>query len=170
MEFSDVITKRYSVRGYRPNEVEAEKLEKVLEAARIAPTAANKQPFQIIVIHTEGRKEELKRIYKTDWFVAAPLVICVCGVPAQGWVRREDGKNYTDVDAAIVMDHLVLAATEQGLGTCWIAAFNVAAAREILGLPDDVEPVVFTPLGYPAKDRQVTSRKPLSDLVRYERW
>ena len=148
MEFSELIGKRYSVRAYEPDPVEEAVLEQVLEAARLAPTASNRQPFQLIVIHTAGREAELKRIYRKDWFVQAPVVVCACAVPARGWVRR-DGRRYTDVDVAIVMDHLILAATDVGLGTCWIGAFDAAAAREVLGLPDDVEPVVCTPLGYP---------------------
>lgn len=170
MEFFQLVQERYSVRSYRPQPVEEEKLQLVLQAARLAPTAANKQPIQIVVIHTAGREAELKRIYSRDWFVQAPLVIALCALPAQGWTRRQDGKNYTDVDAAIVMDHLVLAATDLGLGTCWIAAFDPAAAREVLGLPEGVEPVAFTPLGYPADAAGAKVRKPLAELVRYERW
>lgn len=169
MEFSELIKKRYSVRAYKPDPVEEDKLNQVLEAARLAPTATNAQPFQLIVIHTAGREAELNRIYKRDWFVQAPLVICICGIPAQGWVRR-DGKNYTEVDVAIAMDHLILAATDLGLGTCWIGAFDAIAAREVLGLPDDVEPIAFTPLGYPADQPKTKRRKPLSELVRYEGW
>ena len=170
MEYSQLIKSRYSVRAYEPIPVEDEKLEKVLEAARLAPTAANRQPFQIIVIHTEGRKEELGRIYRRDWFVQAPILICAVGVPAQGWVRSDDQRRYLDVDVAIVMDHLILEAANQGLGTCWIAAFNAKVARAVLELPDEVEPLIFTPLGYPADQFKVKERKPLSDLVRYERW
>lgn len=169
MEFSELIAKRYSVRAYKPDPVPDDVLQKVLEAARLAPTAANRQPFQLIVIHTQGREAELRRIYNRDWFVSAPLVICACGIPARGWVRS-DGKNYTDVDVAIVMDHLVLAATEAGLGTCWVAAFDPAAAREVLGLPEGVEPIAFTPLGYPADRPGPKERRPLSELVQYERW
>ena len=169
MEFQELIEKRYSVRAYKPDPVPDESLEQVLDAARLAPTAANRQPFQLIVIHTAGREAELKRIYGRDWFVQAPVVICACGVPAQGWVRR-DGKNYTDVDVAIVMDHLILAAANLGLGTCWIGAFDPQAAREVLGLPDDVEPIAFTPLGYPADRLGAKKRKPLDELVRRERW
>lgn len=170
MEFFQLVQERYSVRSYRPQPVEEEKLQLVLQAARLAPTAANKQPVQIIVIHTAGREAELKRIYGRDWFVQAPLLIALCALPAQGWTRRQDGKNYTDVDAAIVMDHLVLAATDLGLGTCWVAAFDPAAAREVLGLPEGVEPVAFTPLGYPADQVGAKVRRPLTELVRYERW
>jgi nitroreductase len=167
MELSDVIQKRYSVRGYKPDPVEDEKLLAVLEAARQAPTAANRQRFQLIVIHTEGREEELGRIYGREWFVQAPIVICACRYPMGPERKRKD---YTDVDIGIVVDHLILKAAELGLGTCWIGAFDPAAAREVLGLPDEVEPVVFTPLGYPDAPPRGTDRKPLSKLVRYERW
>ena len=170
VEFSDLIEQRYSVRAYAPNPVEPDKLQQVLEAARSAPSAANKQPWQLIVIHTQGREAELRRIYNKDWFVQAPLVICVCIVRPAAWVRKYDGKEYSYVDAAIAMDHLVLAAHNQGLGTCWIAAFDPAAAREVLGLPDDVDPVIFTPLGYPADQFRPHQRKALVDIVRYERW
>ncbi|MBM4466583.1 MAG: nitroreductase [Chloroflexi bacterium] len=169
MKFLELAEKRYSVRAYKPDPVEEDKLNQVLEAARLAPTAVNAQPFQLIVIHTAGREAELNRIYRKDWFVQAPLVIGICGIPAQGWVRR-DGKNYTEVDVAIAMDHLILAATDAGLGTCWVGAFDPEAAREVLGLPDDVEPIAFTPLGYPADQPKSKKRKPLSELVRYERW
>jgi nitroreductase len=169
MQFSELIHTRYSVRAYKPDPVEEEVLHQVLEAVRLAPSADNRQPFQFIVIHTTGREAELRRIYHRAWFVQAPLVICACGIPAQSWVRR-DGKNYNDVDVAIAMDHLVLAAADLELGTCWIAAFDPAAAREVLGLPDGVEPVAFTPLGYPADQPHPKERKALSELVRYERW
>ena len=169
MEFSELIRTRYSVRAYKPDPVGEEELQKVLEAARLAPTAANRQPFQLIVVHTEGREEELRRIYNRDWFVQAPLVICACGIPSGAWIR-EDNKNYTPVDVAIVMDHFILAAADLGLGTCWIAAFDAVMAREVLGLPDEVEPIIFTPLGYPDDQPKPKKRKSLEDLVRYERW
>ena len=169
MEFSELIRKRYSVRAYKPDPVEDEKLQQVLEAARLAPTAANRQPFQIIVIHTKGREEELRRIYNRDWFVQAPLVICGCAVHGQSWVRG-DAKDYIAVDVTIAMDHLILAAADLGLGTCWVAAFNEEAARKALRLPAHVEPLIFTPLGYPADEPGPKERKPLSELVRYEPW
>jgi len=169
MDVSEVIEQRYSVRAYKPDPVEDEKLAAVLEAARMAPTAANRQPFQIVVVHTAGRADELGRVYGREWFTQAPLVIAMCAVADEGW-SRSDGKPYADVDAAIAMDHLVLAATGLGLGTCWIAAFDPAAAREVLGLPEGVEPVVFTPLGYPADEPREKKRRPMEDLVRLERW
>ena len=170
MEFSELVEQRYSVRDYRARPVSDDVLDRVLEAARLAPTAANRQPFQLIVIHTEGREEELGRIYGNSWFTEAPLVICAVGLPQDAWTRRDDGKCYVDVDVAIVMDHLTLAAANEGLGTCWIGAFDPEAAREVLGLPPEAEPIAFTPLGHPADQWQPKKRRPLSSLVRYERW
>ena len=169
MEFSELITRRGSIRGYKSDHVEHEKLLAVLEAARMAPTAHNNQPFRLIVIHTEGREDELSRIYGRPWFVQAPIVIGFIGIPAEGWVRQ-DGKNYFEVDVAIAIDHLILAAHNLGLGTCIIGAFNPLAAYEILGLPEDVVPIAFTPLGYPDKEPREKTRRPLNELVKYESW
>lgn len=168
--FLELATKRHAVRSYKSDPVEDNKLQQVLDAARLAPTAANKQPIQFIMVHTAGRESELGRIYNRPWFVQAPLIICACVIPSQAWVRRFDGKNYCYVDIAIAMDHLTLAATELGLGTCWIAMFDPVAAREVLKLPEDVEPVVFTPLGYPNDQPGPKQRKLLTELVRYEHW
>jgi nitroreductase len=170
MEYSELIAKRYSVRAYRPDPVEDGKLQAVLEAARLAPTAANRQPIQLVVMNTAGREEEIRKIYRRPWFVQAPLVIAVCAISSQAWVRESDRFNARLIDAAIVADHLILAATNLGLGTCWIAAFNVEAARDVLQLPAEAEPVIFTPLGYPADQPGPKIRKPLADLVRYEHW
>lgn len=169
MEFIELARKRFSTRAYKSDPVEDWKLQQVLESACLAPTAANRQAFQFIVIHTVDKEAELRQIYNRDWFAKAPLVICACGIPAQAWVRG-DGKNYCDVDLAIVMDHLVMAATDLGLGTCWIGAFDPEATRRLLGLPEGVEPIAFTPLGYPAGEPRPKKRKPLAELVRYERW
>jgi len=170
MEYSQLIASRYSVRAYRPDPVEDEKLQQVLEAARLAPTAANRQPIQLVVMHTDGRQAEIGRIYQKPWFVQAPLVIAVCAISSLAWVRESDRFNARLIDAAIVADHLILAAANLGLGTCWIAAFNVEAARSVLGLPAEAEPVIFTPLGYPADLPGPKIRKPLVELVRYEHW
>ena len=169
MEFLELAKKRYSCRAYKSDPVEDDKLQQVLETARLAPTACNLQPFQLIVIHTKGREADLRRIYSSSWFTQAPIIICACGIPSESWKRR-DGKNYCEVDVTIAMDHLILAATNLGLGTCWIGAFNPDSAREILGLPDDVEPIAFTPLGYPADRHGRKSRKSLNEVVRYEHW
>jgi nitroreductase len=170
MDFLELVRERYSVRAYKTEPVDEEKLDQILEAGRLAPTAANRQPIRILVVETEGREAELRRIYGREWFVDAPLVLCICGIDAEAWVRRHDGKSYLDVDAAIVMDHIVLAATALGLGTCWIAAFDPDAAREVLALPEGVEPIIFTPLGYPDTQPGTKKRKPLDDIVKHDRW
>jgi nitroreductase len=164
MDFFDTLASRRSVRAYSPRSVEEDKLERILEAALRAPTACNNQPFRILVLRTEGREAELKRIYGQAWFAAAPLALLVCSVPGSAWSRR-DGKNYADVDAAIVMEHIVLAATAIGLGSCWVGAFDPGAAREILGLEPGWEPIAFTPLGYAAESPEARPRKALSELV-----
>ena len=169
MLFIELAKKRYSVRSYKSDPVENDKLQQVLEAARLAPTAGNRQPFQLIVAHTSGREVELRRIYDRPWFVEAPVVICACAILSEAWVRG-DGKSYADVDVAIAMDHLTLAAADMGLGTCWIGAFDPLAVREVLDLPDGVEPIALTPLGYPNDQPRPKKRKPLAQLVRYESW
>ncbi|TFG71698.1 MAG: nitroreductase [Anaerolineales bacterium] len=170
MDIFEAIQHRYSIRAYKSEPVEDAKLQQILEAARLAPTASNRQPFHVIVIHTAGKEAELKRIYAPKWFSDAPLVLCVCGTPSEAWVRRNDGKSYCYVDAAIVMDHMILAATALGLGTCWIAAFNPDEARTVLNLPSGVEPVVFTPLGYAADTLGEKRRKEIKAVVKYEHW
>lgn len=166
MNFNELVRARYSVRAYRPNPVEPEKLSAVLEAFRLAPTAANRQPFRLYVIETAKHREALGRLYHREWFTQAPLVLGVVAVTDEGWTRR-DGKNYADVDATIAFDHLILQAADLGLGTCWIAAFDPTVARELLDLPPDWEPICFTPLGYPADELRAKTRKPLEDLLTY---
>ena len=141
----------------------------VLEAARLAPTAANRQPFRLIVVTDPTVRSHMKAAYNRQWFYTAPVIILGVGVPSENWVRA-DGKNYNDVDVAIAMDHLTLQAAELGLGTCWIADFDADATRDVLHLPDHVEPVVLTPLGYPADEPRAKRRKDLDQLVMRDRW
>jgi len=170
MDFLELAKARYSVRAYQSTPVEDAKVNQVLEAARLAPTAANLQPFEFIVAHVAGREDEFRRVYGRRWFVQAPLIVCACGVPKRGWVRDFDGVNYTTVDVAIAFDHLILAAASLGLGTCWVAAFDPVATRKAFALPPEVEPIALTPLGYPADKPQRKERKPLESLVRWEHW
>jgi nitroreductase len=171
MDFRQLAAARRSVRAYRPDPVPEALLREVLEAACLAPSACNRQPFRVVVLTTRGREADLLRVYPKPWFVEAPLVLAVCAVPAEAWTRsRHDGWSAAETDATIATDHLLLAAADRGLGTCWVAAFDPVAAREVLGLPDDVVPVAFTPLGWPADAPAPKERRPLEELVRYERW
>jgi nitroreductase len=169
MNFQELIYHRYSVREYLPDTVEPSLLDQVLTAAQFAPTAANMQPFKLIVIHTDDKKEEIRKIYDRDWFSDAPILICACGIPEQGWVRA-DGKPYLDVDIAIVIDHVSLAAADLGLGTCWVASFDVDAAREYLQIPPTAEPIIMMSLGYPAGSPGEKERKSLEELVSFDSW
>ncbi len=163
--FGDLVKARYSVRAYDRTPVDEAALTRILEAVRLAPTAANRQAFRVVVVRTAGRERELRRIYDRDWFVAAPLVLGVCAIPEEGWVREADGWPAAGVDATIAMTHLLLAAAEEGLGTCFVASFDPATAREVLGLPDGLVPWAFTPLGHPAESQPSRERRPLEELV-----
>lgn len=168
MNIYEVIKKRRSVRSYKSDPVEDEKLARVLEAARLAPSAANCQPFQMIVIKSEKVKVQLRDAYSKKWFFEAPIIICACSLYNQAW-KRNDGKNYADIDVAIAMEHLVLAATNEGLGTCWVAAFKVKVVKEIIHPllnESNIEPVAMTPLGYPKDFPDATHRKPFGDLFK----
>ena len=166
MNFFDLIEHRYSVRAYKADPVERYKLEKVLEAAWLAPTAANRQPFHLYIIDSAVNRNQLHGIYSAEWFVQAPVVICACAVKDKAW-KRSDGKNYAYVDTAIAMDHLILAAAELGLGTCWVAAFDIEAAKKFLKLDENLEPVAFTPLGYAADEARPKKRADISQLIEY---
>lgn len=169
MNFQELMRHRYSVRAYKSDPIEPSIMDQIQTAVQFAPTAAIRQPFKLIIIKTEGIQESIRAIYDRDWFVSAPIIICACGIPDQGWVRA-DGKSYLYVDIAIVMDHLSLAAADLGLGTCWVAAFNVKAAREFLKLPTRIEPIILMSLGYPADIPGPKVRKSIEELIYYQEW
>jgi len=146
-------------------------LHEVLEAGRLAPTACNNQPFRLIVLKEKKNLAALAKSYPAPWFAEAPVVIAVCIQPSKAWVRNKyDNKNYAEVDGAIVADHLTLAATELGLGTCWIGAFDPKIARDVLQLPEGIELLVMLTLGHPNEKGSPKKRKEINELVRYETW
>lgn len=169
MSFLDLARKRFSVRVFQSTPVSEELINKVLEAGRLAPTAANRQPLHMIVVSDEEQRRRLNIAYPRDWFWKTPVVIIVCVEPAKAWVRA-DGKNYADVDGSIAMDHMTLCAADLGLGTCWIAAFDTAKVKSVLNLPEGIEPLAMTPLGHHIEQVREKSRKPLSDLVHQNTW
>jgi nitroreductase len=163
--FGNLVRSRYSVRAYDRTPVDEGALGRILEAVRLAPTAANRQAFRVVLIRTDAHEDDLRRVYGRDWFVEAPLVLAVCAVPGEAWVRTSDGWSAAGVDASIAMTHLLLAAAEEGLGTCWVASFDPVAARELLGLPDGIVPWAFTPLGHPVEPPRPKERRPIEELV-----
>ncbi len=167
MSVLDVIEKRYSVRGFEDKPIEDEKLDKILKAAQLAPTGVNSQAFKIYVIDTKKNKDKLKEVYPKDWLVEAPIVVAVVSKKSDAWTRPWDGKNINEIDATIVMDHIILEATELGLGTCYIAAFHERPLIELLGLSEEYHPVLLTPIGYPDAEPRPTTRKDLDQLVEF---
>jgi nitroreductase len=154
------------VRQFQDRAVERDKLLYVLEAARVAPSACNFQPWSFLVIE----KRDLIAKIAPDWVreSQAPVMIVACGDHRQAW-RRRDGKDHCDIDLAIAVDHMTLAAAEVGLGTCWICSFDAYRCGALLKLREHLEPAVLLPLGYPAEmkaaDRHAVDRKPLDTIV-----
>jgi nitroreductase len=173
MKFLDLAKARYSCRSFKQQQVEDEKLMKVLEAARIAPSAANYQPWHFIVIKDEANKSRVCGTYSRDWLKTAPVLIVACGDHHNVW-KRKDGKDHADVDLGIAVDHMTLQATELGLATCWICAFNAELLKSNLALPAQIEPIVILPLGYPGDKSDPTrhdkSRKTLKEIIHWEQY
>lgn len=167
MEFLGLAKKRYAVRNYQNRGVEQEKLMQVLEAGRVAPTGGNLQPQRLVVVQTA---DGLAKLGKAANIYGAPLAIVVCTDTGKTWTRPQDGKKLTDIDAAIVTDHMMLAATELGLGSVWVCWFDKVVLRQQFQLPEQWEPVNILVLGYAAgqvqsAERHRTTRKPLQETV-----
>jgi nitroreductase len=170
MDFLKLAKKRYSVRIYKTQPVEEDKLAKILEAGRVAPTAANGQPQKVIVVKSE---EGLSKIKKAANIFNAPMALIVCADISRAWVRSYDSANSADIDASIVTDHMMLEATELGLGTLWICHFNPEVLKKEFDLPENIKPVNILLAGYADRkaespDRHDKTRKPLSYSVTYE--
>ena len=170
MDFIEIAKKRYSVRSYKDKKVEEEKLQKILEAAHVAPTAANLQPVRLIVVQS---REGLGKIGKGANLYGAPLAIIVCADHSKAWVRPYDKKQTGDIDASILTDHMMLQATELGLGSVWICYFKPDVIRKEFGLPDHLEPVNILAVGYSDEEaadpeRHSQTRIPVDELVSYE--
>lgn len=170
MDFIEIAKKRYSVRSYQDKKVEEEKLQKILEAAHVAPTAANLQPVRLIAVQS---KERLGKIGKGANLYGAPLAIIVCADHSKAWVRPYDKKQTGDIDASILTDHMMLQATELGLGSVWICYFKPDVIRREFELPDDLEPVNILAVGYSDEEaadpeRHAQTRIPVDELVSYE--
>lgn len=170
MDVFEAIRTRRSTRKYKPDAVENEKLSRILEAVRLSPSAANKQPWHFIVVTDPEKKEKLRQAYNRDWFVSAPLIIVACGNPEDAWVRG-DGEEYWKVDVAIAFQNLVLAAHAEGFGSCWIGAFNERAVKSALEIPGEIKVLAMTPLGVPAEEKgPVSDRKSLEKILHYNGW
>jgi len=164
---------RYSTRKYDTRAIENDKLNYILECGRIAPSAANYQPWFFIVVNEEPLRNLMQGVYHRPWFNDAPVYIILCADHDKSW-QRADGKDHADVDIAIAADHMTLAAAEQGIGTCWICNFDAKKCIEVLKLPAHIEPVVILSVGYPLDevnpDRHNSQRKPFDEVVKWNRF
>ncbi len=168
MNFLELASQRSSVRNYQPKAVEKEKLLYALEAARIAPSAANFQPWKFIVITEPELLKSVQTVYHRSWLTSAPAIIIALGDHEKGWHRASDGKDFTDIDVAIAIDHLTLAAAEIGLGTCWICNFDSEKCNAILKIPENMEPIALISIGYPVSPSIIAKqREPIDQLVHW---
>ena len=169
MNFIELATQRSSVRDFEKKPVEKEKLLYILEAARMAPSAVNFQPWKFIVVTKLELLELVQSMYHRQWLATAPVIIVALGNHLKGWRRKSDDKDFTEVDVVIAIDHLTLAATEQGLGTCWICNFDVEKCSRLLNIPDHLEPIALIPVGYPKEQTVLKkNRESLDHLVTWD--
>lgn len=170
MEVYDAIRTRKSVRAFLPRSVPDETLRRVLEAARGAPSARNGQEWRFVVVRGKETRERIAREAARQPFIGTAPVLLACCAETDGRIMR-CGQPAYPIDVAIAMDHLTLAATAEGLGTCWIGSFDEGLVKELLGIPSAVRVVQLMPLGYPADPAVVSkSRLGLDTLLHHERW
>lgn len=166
MNFLDLVKKRYSVRSYESRGIEADKLDYIMECARLAPSAVNYQPWHFSIVTDSEKLAALKTAYSREWIETAPCIIVACADHQESWHRKMDGKDHADVDVAIAVEHLCLAAAEQGLGTCWVCNFDVTRCREVMELPDNWEPIALIPVGYAVEENVPEKRrKTLNEII-----
>ena len=169
MSLLKIIKERRSVRRYKPDAVPEDVILRILEAARFSPSGKNLQPWKFILVKDQILKEKLAEASGGQAFIAeAPIVVVACGFPDACYSRMGNYMKSWPVDVAIGVEHLVLQAQEEGLGTCWIGAFEERDVKSILSIPEDVKVLALTPLGYPDEIPSFRGRKKLEDIVSYD--
>jgi nitroreductase len=171
MDFTHVVTGRESIRSFDPaRPVDREVLNRILEAGRLAPSAGNRQPWRFMLVSSPGALARVKACYNKPWFNDAPHILVVAGKLGEAWTRQYDGYNSIETDLTIAMDHMILAAENEGVGTCWIANYDPAVLRSALGLGPEDRVFCVTPLGYPRRGyakKGEKQRKPFTEVVRF---
>lgn len=171
MSILNIIRERRSIRKYRPDPIPQDVLGRVMEAARLAPSGKNLQPWKFIMVTEAGIKDQLAEASRRQLFIAqAPLIIVACGYPEQSYQYQGNYMQSWSIDVTCALDHLMLQAQEEGLGTCWIGAFEEKDVKRILDIPEDVKVLALTPLGFPAQTSQDRGRKPLEEIVSYNKY
>lgn len=167
-DFIELVNNRYSCRKYADRKVEKETLLQVLEAARLDPSACNKQPWRFYVVSAEPLRQRICECYDREWVKSAPAFIVAVGNHDEAWHRSFDNKDHTDVDLSIATEHICLAATSLGLGTCWICHFNPELCKEVLNLDANQEPIAIIPIGYPENENiPEKKRKSIDEIVEW---
>lgn len=164
MNILELARNRYSCRSYKPLGVEKDKLDYILECIRLAPSAVNRQPWKFRIVSSQADKAKVQRCYDREWFTTAPMYIIASVLHDEEWVRS-DGKHHGNIDIAIAVEHLCLAATEQGLATCWVCNFDAALCKNLFVMPESEEPSVIIPLGYAADSKKEKIRKPINEIA-----
>ena len=164
MRFLDLTKQRYSCRSYQERAVEKEKIEYVMECVRMSPSAVNRQPWRFRVVESDAERQKLCQCYNREWFATAPTYIIASVLHDEEWVRS-DGKHHGNIDVAIAVEHLCLAAAEQGLGTCWVCNFDVELCSRLFDIPANEEVAVLIPIGYAADEPKEKVRKNIDAIV-----
>ena len=172
MDFNELAKQRYAVRQYKPLKVEEEKMKKIIEAGWVIPTAKNLQPQRFLVVNDEN---ELVKFDKVTRYHGAPLVIIVCSDRETAWRRPYDDKDTMDIDATIATTHMMMAAQELGLGSCWITYFDPEALKKEFNIPNNLEAINILEIGYAdgeakSPDRHKEMRKPIEEIVFYNKF
>jgi len=171
MSVLDVIRARKSTRKYREDPIPEEALNRILEAARLAPSGKNLQPWKFIIVKDQGLKDRLAEASIRQYFMAkAPLIIVACAFPDDCYERMGRYMKSWPVDVAIAVEHMMLQAQEEGLGTCWIGAFEESEVKAVLDVPEYVRVLALTPLGYPDDVPKDRGRKNLEEIICYEKF
>lgn len=172
MDFEKLITERYSVRSFKPEHLPKGIIDKIIESGHKAPTGCNYQPQRIIVLNTDESVEKLKSCTKCHF--NAPTAMIVCHNKNESWVRKYDGALSSSVDAVIVTTYMMLAAQNEGVGSCWVMHFDPAAMRKTFGIPENVEPIALLVMGYPSDDAKPLDMhyidRPIEEIVSYEQF
>lgn len=169
MSVLDIIRKRRSVRVYRSDPIPEESLFRVLEAARLAPSGKNLQPWKFILVQDNELKRKLAKASNSQDFIAdAPLILVACGFPEECYRSMGRYMKSWPVDVTIALEHLILQAQEEGLGTCWIGSFEEKDVKSLLSVPEHVKVLALTPLGYPAEAPEFRGRKSIEEIVSYD--
>ncbi|MEK7448032.1 MAG: nitroreductase family protein [Planctomycetota bacterium] len=171
MDIYETIKKRRSIRKYKPDPIPDDKFNRIMEAVRLAPSGKNGQPWRFVIVRDNRLKEELVQACKGQTFMAeAPVIIAACGSDAESYQKQGGYMTSMVIDVSIALDHLTLAATAEGLATCWIGAFSEPEVKKLLNVPDNLRVVALTPLGWPAEEPPVKSRKSLKEIMFFERF